>query len=180
MASLALLSDDGAILFAGQSESNRNAAGTCLRILGRGLAEAGRTLSDIAFIVADIGPGSFIGVRVGVTIAKTMAFALGVPVAGVTSFDLIDSAGTAVVPSKRGEYFVRPSGLPAVRTSILPEGEPFLGYGPEILQQRYPDACLSPSLLSGLKKVRPEELLPDYLIEPSISFPKRPYIQANP
>jgi len=47
----------------------------------------GATLDDIDCLVCGTGPGSFTGVRVGVMYAKTLAFALGKPIIGISSFD---------------------------------------------------------------------------------------------
>lgn len=43
------------------------------------------TLGDIDTIEVNPGPGSFTGVRVGVSIANALAFALGIPVNGKNS-----------------------------------------------------------------------------------------------
>ena len=51
------------------------------------LAKNNATLKDIECLVCGTGPGSFTGVRVGVMYAKTLAFALGKPVIGISSFD---------------------------------------------------------------------------------------------
>ena len=51
--------------------------------------EIGWTPKDIDLIAVDVGPGSYTGLRVGVTCAKTMAYALHKPVIGVPIFDII-------------------------------------------------------------------------------------------
>ena len=46
------------------------------------LREAGWQPAELARIAVSTGPGSFTGVRIGVTCARTMAQTLGVPVVG--------------------------------------------------------------------------------------------------
>jgi tRNA threonylcarbamoyl adenosine modification protein YeaZ len=173
--SVALLEPDGTVLFSGRQDGGQKASETALLLLSKGLESTRRLLSDADLFVADVGPGSFIGVRVSVTLAKTLAFAVGAKAAGVSSFDLIACGGDAVVPSKRGEYFVRRKGKEPERTNELPNGESFKGYGAAMEETVHPDAVRAASLLRVLIPIRPEELTPQYLIEPSISTPKRPY-----
>ncbi len=49
------------------------------------LANLNMNLSDLEGVIAGVGPGSYTGVRIGVTAAKTLAFALGIPVLPVSS-----------------------------------------------------------------------------------------------
>ena len=51
--------------------------------------EQGAAMSDLTGIAVALGPGSFNGVRVAVATAKTLAFALGVPLYGVPTLDVI-------------------------------------------------------------------------------------------
>ncbi len=53
------------------------------------LQEIGWTPKDIDLIAVDAGPGSYTGLRIGVTCAKTLAYALQKPVVGVPIFDII-------------------------------------------------------------------------------------------
>lgn len=49
-------------------------------------------LSDIDVFAAVTGPGSFTGLRIGVTTIKTLAYALKKPVVGITSLDALANA----------------------------------------------------------------------------------------
>lgn len=53
------------------------------------LADAGYTPSDMGLIATGLGPGSFTGLRIGVTTAKTMSYALKIPIVGVGTLDAI-------------------------------------------------------------------------------------------
>jgi len=145
-----------------------------MRLLQEGLRVTGQDLGSAALFLADLGPGSFTGVRVGVTLAKAFAFALGVKAGGADAFDLIDPQAAVVIPSKRGEWFVRIPGQPVMRTNDLPRG-PFVGFGPCLADQTYPDAKGFSAVLDRVQPVAAEQLLPAYLIEPSISMPKKPF-----
>jgi tRNA threonylcarbamoyladenosine biosynthesis protein TsaB len=76
------------------------------------LKERGLTLSQVSAVAAATGPGSFTGVRVAVTVAKSLAFGLNVPLIGVSTLDVIAysqaSAATpvcALMDAGRGEFY---------------------------------------------------------------------------
>jgi tRNA threonylcarbamoyl adenosine modification protein YeaZ len=49
----------------------------------------GSTIRDIEEIYAGLGPGSFTGIRVGLTFANTLSETLDIPLAGIPSLDLL-------------------------------------------------------------------------------------------
>lgn len=70
------------------------------------LADAGCALEDIAGFGVDVGPGSFTGVRIGVTTVKTWADLLARPVCPVTALEAIAAeyegvADVTIVPLVR-------------------------------------------------------------------------------
>ena len=60
-----------------------------LERIRRLMAECGHTMQAIDVIAVATGPGSFNGLRVAVTAAKALAFALQVPLIGVSTLDVI-------------------------------------------------------------------------------------------
>ncbi len=51
------------------------------------LARNGMDISNIEGIVAYEGPGSFTGLRIGLSVANALAASIGVPIVGVTGHD---------------------------------------------------------------------------------------------
>lgn len=148
----------------------RAASAALLEMLAQCLSETKSEIGQLTRVVVDLGPGSFTGTRVGVILGKTLAYSLNIPVAGVSSFDLIDPDRTVAFPSKRGEWFVRrPDGL--TRVTTLPD-EPLLGFGLGLESEVFPEAFRASFLLPKLSWVDALALRPEYEIEPSISIPK--------
>jgi len=50
-----------------------------LGALGQALQQSGESLADLTEINVNTGPGSFTGLRVGLSIANTLSFALNLP-----------------------------------------------------------------------------------------------------
>lgn len=85
-------------------------------------ALAGTALGDLAAVAVDTGPGLFTGLRVGLAAAKALAGALGIPVVGVSSLQVLAAAcpgARTVVPvidMRRGELaWSLPGGAPGFK-----------------------------------------------------------------
>jgi tRNA threonylcarbamoyladenosine biosynthesis protein TsaB len=80
------------------------------------LAVARWPADSIELVAVAVGPGSFTGLRIGVTMAKTLAYAVGAQVIGVNTLDVVaDQAGNvtgplwAVMDAQRQELFAAKS-----------------------------------------------------------------------
>jgi tRNA threonylcarbamoyladenosine biosynthesis protein TsaB len=128
------LSVDGVVGLMAAWTTERRHSVELLPNIDRLLAEAGRPKADLTAIVVDIGPGSYAGLRVGVSIAKALAHGLGVPVAGVGRLEL-DAYGVAaeadgrriVAVHRAGRGEVAWAAYRASRDEWLEEAAPRIG-----------------------------------------------------
>src|SRR5919199_582487 len=91
------------------------------------LAANGVEPRQLTRIVVGTGPGSFTGVRMGIAAARTLALALDVPVAGVSTLVALAAGAEGAVPvidAGRREVFVlvdgEPEVLPPARVRVEP------------------------------------------------------------
>jgi tRNA threonylcarbamoyladenosine biosynthesis protein TsaB len=71
------------------SRTGRRHARELVAEIGELLRSLGLAPRDVALVAVSVGPGSFTGLRVGVTCAKTFAYAVGCGVAAVDTFEAI-------------------------------------------------------------------------------------------
>ena len=100
------LVDDGEVL--GERVS---LARTLLEDVDALLRQASARPADIDAIAVGTGPGSFTSTRMGLAVARGLALALDVPVAGVSTLDALAAAGDGgriypVIDARRGQVFV--------------------------------------------------------------------------
>jgi tRNA threonylcarbamoyladenosine biosynthesis protein TsaB len=98
------LVDDGEVL--GERTSR---AVTLLEDVDALLRQAGLQTRDLDALAVGIGPGSFTGVRIGLSTARGLALALGIPAAGVSTLDALEGGAPGALPvidARRREVFV--------------------------------------------------------------------------
>lgn len=93
------------------------------------LLNLGMVPADLEGIAAVVGPGSFTGIRIGVSFANAMAFALGLPRFSLTSFDVMrflrPDAPAYAIDAGHGEvYAAFPQGGSLVQENRIAEDLP--------------------------------------------------------
>ncbi len=102
----AVIGDDGCI-YSASSETEMNHLRDIISISDEAIRKAGISKQDLTHIAASKGPGSFTGIRIGVTTARTLAQILGIPCIAVSSLEAMaervmdaacDAGASYVVP----------------------------------------------------------------------------------
>lgn len=167
VASAAVFDAAGKVRYAGSRPAQGAASGACLAML----AEAAISPGEVELWLADVGPGSFTGTRVGVVLAMTFGWTHRARCGGADAFDLIARDRTVAIPNRRGEWLVR---RPGESPEIVAAGSvEAIGYAPELEETAYPYAARFAGLLATIERIAPEELRPRPVVPPSISTPKR-------
>ncbi len=91
--------------------SNRNQSKELLPAIDKLIREQKLTPKKIRGVVVNIGPGSFTGLRVGLTVANGFGYGLKIPLVGMSEFDVIrlfcPKADLIILDAKRNELFVQ-------------------------------------------------------------------------
>ncbi|WP_026474231.1 tRNA (adenosine(37)-N6)-threonylcarbamoyltransferase complex dimerization subunit type 1 TsaB [Alkaliflexus imshenetskii] len=83
------LSKDGATI-ASMREDSPNSHSTLLTVLIQRLMEtSGYAMSQLNAVAVSGGPGSYTGLRIGVSVAKGICFALGIPLIAIPSLEVM-------------------------------------------------------------------------------------------
>ena len=81
----AAITEDGHVLASGYQDTGLTHSRTLMPIVEHLFRNTGLTVSDCGAIAVAAGPGSFTGIRIGVSAAKGLAFAANKPAVGVST-----------------------------------------------------------------------------------------------
>jgi len=110
--------EDAGVLASIKLDPAKRSAKTLAPAIEQALQAAGWKSREVRLIATTVGPGSFTGLRVGVTMAKTLAYSLKCDLVGLNTLDVLAAqvaqAGTwgetgvihAVLDAQRKELFV--------------------------------------------------------------------------
>ncbi len=161
------------------------------------LAQAGTDRRELSRIVVGVGPGPVTGLRIGLVTAKTLGAALGIPVDGVCSLDIVaagvksDERFVVVTDARRREVYwagyaprdadsrvrrtdgpevLRPAEVATERPAAGPGGRLYADFFPNRIDPEYPSAAtLAAAYVAGLVETVPPE--PMYLRRPDARPP---------
>ncbi|MFH1288185.1 MAG: tRNA (adenosine(37)-N6)-threonylcarbamoyltransferase complex dimerization subunit type 1 TsaB [bacterium] len=88
--------NDGKTTEIGQDVKSHSAH--LLRNIDKVLKKANAKLEDLDYLAASIGPGSFMGIRIGLSTMQGLSLALGIPLIGVPTLDALAEKVLCLLP----------------------------------------------------------------------------------
>lgn len=128
--------------------------------IGRVMTQSGLAMTALDRVVVNVGPGSFTGVRIGVSAARGFALALECPAIGISAFDALASEVAISHPGKpvlvlleahRGEIYAQgfdAEVLAVTSPMVLPRDEALA-----LIQQQSSETVLAGSAANALNEV---------------------------
>ena len=87
------------------------------------LNSASKSYKDLTKIIVINGPGSFTGIRTGVTVAKVLALSLNIPVCGISQFELLSMEYSKIQSNKDQKIYIHSNDHKFFCQSILKSGK---------------------------------------------------------
>ncbi len=138
--SVGLIASNGYVV-SRQVETQREQASLLIPTIQEVIEEAEISFKDIDLLACGKGPGSFTGLRIGLTTAKVMAMSLGVPLFGLSNLEIMahhyvtQKSLLVVLETKRQDFYAQY--FDTARTAI---SDPFSGGADAILARAPCDA----------------------------------------
>ncbi len=104
---LVAVNNEGNILYRFGNEDKGSTSANIIPKTQDILNESGLNVGEIDCIFAVTGPGSFTGIRIGVSTAEAIAFGVSCEKCGLTVFDGFGTEKLCVIPSRRGYFYYR-------------------------------------------------------------------------
>ena len=103
---VSIVIDDKLVYLYNQEEGHRMSE-RVMPVIVEAFDKAGIKPKDLDMILATTGPGSFTGIRVGLTVAKTMAWSLKIPVVPISTLEVMvsgydDKKNIGLINARRG------------------------------------------------------------------------------
>lgn len=104
---------DAAKSYSRTLETSRDQAAKLMPMVQEVMGEAGVAFDSLGLIVTTTGPGSFTGLRIGLSAARSLGLALSIPVQGVSTFDAMvqtcapQGSSVVVLESKRADFYTQ-------------------------------------------------------------------------
>ncbi|CAN7143902.1 tRNA (adenosine(37)-N6)-threonylcarbamoyltransferase complex dimerization subunit type 1 TsaB [Mesorhizobium sp. LjRoot246] len=120
-----------------------------MAVIAEALKAAATDYAGLGAIAVSVGPGSFTGLRVGVSTARGLALALKIPAIGVTTLEALAAEATAIFPG-RAVLAALDAGREEIHAAFYDEMSA-LTYGPAVatLAEALTMATGSSSVLAG-------------------------------
>ena len=189
------LSDDSRVVVELTSTQPMKHGEQLAPLIEQALDETWVKRTELTGIAVGVGPGPFTGLRVGLVTARTLALALGIPVYGVCSLDVIAAEAasgepfTVATDARRKEVYLaaydgsgaRLSGPDVLRPADAATDQPVAGEGallyPEAFPQAFGPTRPSAGWLARIVVEQRAEILdpePLYLRRPDAVIPSAP------
>lgn len=98
--------DETGCVFSADSREEMNHLKGMITLIDEAIRGAGITKNELTHVAASVGPGSFTGIRIGVTTARVMAQMLGIPCIGVSTLKAMAEGVLDEAISKDAFYVV--------------------------------------------------------------------------
>ena len=166
--------DNNEIIYHKYIEVEKDMASLIVPMIKEGFDSVSFELKHLDKIFIVNGPGSFTGVRVGVTVAKTLSWALNIPLIPISSLEVIASTKSdkpyhiGLIDARRGNVF---AGIYDNDLNVIMEDK-FLNFNEldvkddyELIGQGYMKA--NPDILKVIQKHMDDEAINPHLLKPN-------------